>query len=91
MDMGVDGNLGATGGGQLGCLESHVASLLGANTADRRVLQAFPNMPAFANETAGSITLCGPDFSRLELLWFVRMAFPSARFHMQGAKFISCP
>ena len=47
------------GGGQLGCLESkscHVASLLGANPADKRILHAFPNIPAIANDIADSIS-----------------------------------
>ena len=65
----------------------HVASLLGANPADRRVLQAFPNMPAFAKEIADSISLCGTS-AGVELLWFVRMAFPSARFHRVPNSFL---
>ena len=58
-----------------------------ANPADRRVLQAFPNMPAFAKETADSISLCGTS-AGVELLWFVRMAFPSARFHRVPNSFL---
>ena len=58
IDMG-DRAEGTMGGGELGCLEiksCHVASLLGANPADKRILQAFPNMPAFAKEIADSIS-----------------------------------
>ena len=64
-----------------------IASLLGANPADRRVLQAFPNMPDFAKEIADSIrSLCGTS-AGVELLWFFRMAFPSEGFQIHLLSF----
>ena len=50
--------LGATGGGQLGCLDCsncQVASLLGANPFDSRTLHALPNKPALPNENQISV------------------------------------
>ena len=57
---GVDGINGATGGGQLGCLDNnnrHVISVLGASPEERSRRLAFPNRPALAMETADSICL----------------------------------
>lgn len=57
---GVDGINGATGGGQLGCLDNnncHVVSVLGASPDERSRWLAFPNRPALAMETADSIRL----------------------------------
>ena len=45
-EIGIVFTLGATGGGQLGCLDCsncQVASLLGANPFDSRTLHALPN------------------------------------------------
>ena len=56
----VDGINGATGGGQLGCLDNnncHVVSVLGASPDERSRRLAFPNRPALAMETADSIHL----------------------------------
>ena len=71
----------------MGCCSTFMPLLLGANPADRRVLQAFPNMPAIAKEIADSISLCGTS-AGVELLWFVRMVFPSARFQRVPNSFL---
>ena len=82
MDIGTVGTWGTCGGGQLGCLKSnsfHVLSLFGAMPAERRMPQAFPNIPALANEIAESINLCGSSAETcLPRKWEV---FPFVRFH----------
>ena len=54
-EIGIVFTLGATRGGQLGCLDCsncQVASLLGANPFDSRTLHALPNKLALPNEIA---------------------------------------
>ena len=72
MDIGTVGTWGTCGSGQLGCSESnsfHVPSLFGAMPTERRMPQAFPNIPALVN-------LCAETC--LPRKWEV---FPFARFY----------
>ena len=51
------------------------------NPADRRVLQAFPNMPDFAKEIADSISLCGTS-AGVELFEWLFLPQGSTGFHI---------
>ena len=61
-----------------------MASLLGANPADKRILHAFPNMPAFTKEIADSYQFLW-DLAGVAVCIGLNGKVP------QGTKLVSCP